>query len=66
MLTQSTFAISKDHGLLQAARLQLSGPGYDLLPFELEAAQPSRIKVQTGDSTMPNAPTLKSWPMTAC
>ncbi|KAL3162262.1 hypothetical protein ABBQ32_009959 [Trebouxia sp. C0010 RCD-2024] len=31
-----------------APRLELSGPGYDLLPFELEAAQPSRIKVQSG------------------
>ena len=45
----STLATSRGHGLLQAPRLELSGPGYDLLPFELETAQPSRIKVQSGE-----------------
>ena len=52
MFTQSRLATNKGHGLLQAPRLELSGPGYDLLPFELEAAQPSRIRVQSGESDM--------------
>ena len=38
--------------MLQAPRLELSGPGYDLLPFELETAQPSRIKVHSGEPNM--------------
>ena len=52
MLTQCTVTISEGHGLLQAPRLQLLGPGYDILPFELECVQPSRIKVQTGEADM--------------
>lgn len=34
---------------MQAPKLELSGPGFDLLPFELEVPKPSRIKVQSGE-----------------